>query len=84
MPHKTITISLEAYKALLREKRGKESFTDVILRLTSRKKRSLLEFFGKWAGDPEELDRALTELDELWKAYVESLRDLEEKLKDHT
>ncbi len=69
MPHKTITISLEAYKALLREKRGKESFTDVILRLTSRKKRSLLEFLGKWAGDPEELDEALTKLDELWKAW---------------
>jgi len=68
MPHKTITISLEAYKALLREKRGKEPFTDVILRLTSKKK-SLLEFAGKWTGDPKELDRALSELKEMWRVW---------------
>ncbi|MCS7138662.1 MAG: antitoxin VapB family protein [Crenarchaeota archaeon] len=34
MGHKTITISDEAYEALSRLKRDKESFTDVILRLT--------------------------------------------------
>lgn len=67
MPHKTITISVEAYEALLREKRGKESFTDVILRLTSR--RSLLEFAGKWAGDPKELERSMSELRRLWRRW---------------
>ena len=34
MAHKTITISEEAYKALARIKNEKESFTDVILRIT--------------------------------------------------
>ncbi len=34
MAHKTITISEEAYKALARVKNEKESFTDVILRIT--------------------------------------------------
>lgn len=36
MSHKTITISEEAYNALVRMKRGNESFTDIILRLASK------------------------------------------------
>ncbi len=35
MGHKTITISDDAYDALARSKKGEESFTKVILRLTS-------------------------------------------------
>jgi len=35
MPHRTITISEEAYRALLERKRERESFTGVILRLAS-------------------------------------------------
>jgi predicted CopG family antitoxin len=35
MAHKTITISDDAYEALARSKRENESFTKVILRLTS-------------------------------------------------
>lgn len=37
MATKTITISLEAYKKLLAKKTSKESFTDIILKLTKRK-----------------------------------------------
>lgn len=37
MGHKTITISDEAYRALSHLKSGKESFTDVILRLVRRR-----------------------------------------------
>jgi predicted CopG family antitoxin len=45
MAHKTITISDDAYQALAKSKRENESFTRVILRLTSGKGRasSLLE-----------------------------------------
>ena len=35
MAHKTITVSEEAYNALARKKKENESFTDVILRVTS-------------------------------------------------
>jgi predicted CopG family antitoxin len=35
MAHKTITISEEAYRSLVRHKRENESFTKAILRLTS-------------------------------------------------
>lgn len=45
MGHKTITISDEAYESLSRLKRDRESFTDVILRLTrSRASGTLLEY----------------------------------------
>lgn len=37
MATKTITISLDAYKKLLAKKTSKESFTDIILKLTKRK-----------------------------------------------
>ncbi len=37
MAIKTITISLEAYEKLLAKKTAKESFTDVILKLTKKK-----------------------------------------------
>jgi len=67
MAHKTITISVEAYEALLKLKKPKESFTDVILRLTSRK--SLLEFAGKWKGDPRELEEALSVLHSAWRRW---------------
>jgi predicted CopG family antitoxin len=45
MAHKTITISDDAYEALAKSKRDNESFTKVILRLTSdrAKANSLLE-----------------------------------------
>ena len=47
MAHKTITISEQAYHALAGLKKEKESFTDAILRLTSRKgsAAALLSFF---------------------------------------
>jgi predicted CopG family antitoxin len=47
MAHKTITISEQAYDALAGLKKGKESFTDAILRLTSKRgsAAALLSFF---------------------------------------
>ncbi len=46
MAHKTITISEEAYKALARIKNEKESFTEVILRITriKSKKKELVDW----------------------------------------
>ncbi len=44
MSTKTISIKTEAYERLKVRKRAKESFTDVINRITS--KRSLLDFAG--------------------------------------
>ena len=53
MPHKTITISLEAYEALRRLKRPGESFSDVVLRL-ARGQPELSELAGAWGDVPEE------------------------------
>ena len=74
MPGKTITISHEAYEALLREMRPGESPSDVILRLVREKRRSLLDFAGKWAGDSEELVNAMKELQELWHRWGARVR----------
>ncbi|MBO3839468.1 MAG: antitoxin VapB family protein [Thermoproteota archaeon] len=54
MGHKTITISDEAYEALFRLKRDKESFTDVILRLTKGKAGgTLLEYIRSLEPDED-------------------------------
>jgi predicted CopG family antitoxin len=57
MAHKTLTISEEAYEALAELKKEKESFTDLIKRITAplRKKR-LSEFAGKI--DDEQFEKA--------------------------
>ncbi len=55
MAHKTITISEEAYNALAAKKEEHESFTDVILRVTSDrgKASSLLKLIESWPPDEE-------------------------------
>lgn len=75
MGTKTISISDEAYSKLRAEKRGKESFTDAILRLTGRK--SLSEIIGflseKEAG---EMRRVIREMRE--KSRTRTLKAVEE------
>jgi predicted CopG family antitoxin len=53
--HKTITISEEAYNALAAKKEEHESFTDVILRVTSDrgKASSLLKLIESWPPDED-------------------------------
>lgn len=60
MAHKNITISEEAYSALAARKKENESFTDVILRVTSDrgKTSSLLKLVDGWTPD-EDLARSV-------------------------
>jgi predicted CopG family antitoxin len=54
MPHKSITVSEDAYRALERMKKGKESFTDAILRLARRDNaRRLLAILERLGPDEE-------------------------------
>ena len=49
---KVISLSNEAYETLKESKKPGESFSDVVLRIAKKKKKkSLLEFSGKWVGD---------------------------------
>jgi Uncharacterized conserved protein len=69
VPHKTITISLEAYEALRRLKRPGESFSDVILRL-ARSQPDLSELAGAWSDVPEEeAEEILKSIKEAWASW---------------
>jgi predicted CopG family antitoxin len=49
---KVISLSNDAYQTLKHLKKSGESFSDVVLRVAGeRKKKSLLEFSGKWVGN---------------------------------
>ena len=62
MAHKTLTISEEACSALARLKNRGESFTDVVLRLASKKsKGTLLEYVRSMHPD-EEFAQVLEEI----------------------
>jgi len=58
MATKTISITLEAYERLRREKMEGESFSDVILRLTEKQKMDLTEFAGVWK-DADEIEKII-------------------------
>ena len=58
---KVISLSEEAYKTLKAMKKPGESFSDVVLRVAiETKKKSLLEFSGKWAGD--DIDKVFAQI----------------------
>ena len=81
MSVKTITVTEDAYAALAALKKGGESFSDVIRRLT-KGNHSLLEFAGDWKDVPDatfrEVEEFLAKGDELSKARLRQLarRDL--------
>ena len=60
MGQKTIALDEEAYGLLRREKKGGESFSDVVKRLAHRR-RSILEFAGAWKKMPPEDLRKIEE-----------------------
>ncbi len=54
---KVISLSNEAYERIKSIKRSGESFSDIVIKLIPRpKKKSLLDFFGKWPGSEEEIE----------------------------
>ena len=53
---KVIPLSDDAYNELKRLKKGNESFSDIVLKMTKKEKKPLKEFFGKWP-EPKELDK---------------------------
>ncbi len=60
---KVISLSDEAYEELTQLKNTKESFSSVVIRLASeKKKKDIMEFAGKWPGPKEELDKIFNEI----------------------
>ncbi len=58
---KVISLSEVAYKELKEKKEKEESFSDVVIKLIhsekTKKKKTIMDFFGKWPGDKKELDK---------------------------
>ena len=72
MGTKTISIKEEAYEALLREKVDKESFTDIILRITKKSGR-IADCFGAWKMTDEEEKAISAELAKGWRLVQERI-----------
>lgn len=68
MDVKTVGLDKEAYERLKAEKRPGESFSDVVKRLT-RKRRPLTEFVGLWKTLPE---KDVREFDEVFRSVREA------------
>lgn len=58
---KVISLSDKAYDTLKMLKRGKESFSDVVLKVTKKEKKPLLEFAGKWK-NMDEMDKIFSNI----------------------
>ncbi|MBX8633153.1 MAG: antitoxin [Thermoplasmata archaeon] len=74
MATKNISITNEAYESLKRERRGNESFTEVILRL-AHTRGSLSDCFGIWKLTDHEETKINMELSRGWQATRERIRN---------
>ena len=72
MGTKTISIKKEAYEALRREKIDKESFTDIILRITKQSGK-IRDCFGAWKMTDEEEVTIQAELSNGWHLVQERI-----------
>ncbi|MGI0135067.1 MAG: antitoxin VapB family protein [Candidatus Micrarchaeaceae archaeon] len=60
---KVIALSDEAYRELQKMKSKKESFSTAVLKLVAKKRRrSLLDFAGKWPGDTKLFDKVFEDI----------------------
>jgi predicted CopG family antitoxin len=67
---KVISLSDEAYHALKSMKNEGESFSEVVNRMTaSSEKKDIMDFWGKWAGGKEELDKLERSVSESRKKF---------------
>lgn len=72
MGTKTISITEEAYNALLREKIYGESFTETILRIT-KKTGKIEDCFGSWKMTDTEEEAIYSELSKGWQLTQERI-----------
>ncbi len=67
---KIVSLSNIAYNELKLLKRSGDSFSDVVIKLVDKtKKKSLLDFFGKWPGDEKEIKEIKKKLEQERKNF---------------
>jgi len=67
MPYKTISLNSKAYELLKKEKKERESFSDTIIRLTTKPNiQKFLELFGSLDIDDQELGEFKKEARQAW------------------
>lgn len=71
---RVISLSDKAYNELKSLKKDGESFSEVVIKITSREKKPLKDFFGKWPV-PRELNKIEKELERERKRA--KMRDVE-------
>lgn len=59
---KVVSLSDQAYEQLKHTKGADESFSNAVVRLIGSKQKPLLDFFGRWPGGPQEIERIGREL----------------------
>jgi predicted CopG family antitoxin len=76
MASKNISITEDAYDALLKEKKKDESFTEIILRLT-KSRGKLSDCLGTWVMSDEEEERIFKkDLPKHWSRSRERLKEI--------
>ena len=61
---KVISLSDDAYTRLYNLKRGKESFSEVVMKVTEKEsENSLLKYAGAWKDDAEEMTKIFAQIE---------------------
>lgn len=70
-----VSLSDKAYNTLLKMKKDKESFSDIVMKLAeSKKKKSIMRFAGIWKDDKE--------MDKIFKRILKERHETKYKEKD--
>jgi predicted CopG family antitoxin len=78
---KTLTVTEKAYEFLRRAKKGDESFSEVIVRISNKEKGNIIGFYGMLKDSRKELDGMKKKIKKRKKEINKESRSRENKLR---